>query len=160
MTVRRTSWPSANASAQTSRSSPTDSLTGYRRQSSIGQTRWIWILARVFGRVVIECFRTASRPRLCTAWPHESSPVERDPAARDVPAGRQARPRGAPVRGLARGGGPDVVAGAAGRPSGHGRLAVHGLVRVRRLAGVARLTAGPGVAFRGERVPNAGGVLD
>src|SRR5262249_9088716 len=142
------SCPSTNTSAQTSSESPTERLTGQRRQSSIGQTRWIWILDRIFGRVVIEFFGTAPRRVVCTGG-HESSPLQRSIAARHFPTRWPTGVGGVSIRRLARRRRANVVAGAAARPPRRRGFAVHGLVCLRSLAGADRLAARPGDTRRG-----------
>src|SRR5437870_38609 len=83
------------------------------------------------------------------------------PAASDVLAERGTGRARVPLRRLARGGRPKLVAGATARPTGGDhRLAVHVAVRVRRLAGPRRCETGARDARRRGRVPTPARTVD
>ena len=127
------------SSPETTTSSPTTRLTGKRPQSTCGSTS-----LDLDRRAADLCARRAMGVRLSQV--DETQTRQRSPAASDVAARRPARRGGVPLRRLARGGRPVVVAGAAARPARRRRLAVQRRVGVRRLAALlaeprARVTA-------------------
>src|SRR5581483_6995127 len=82
------------------------------------------------------CLRKSHAPSLTDAEgsKREARTLRRNPSPPDVAAVREARPRGVPLRRLARRGGPVVVAGAAARTAGRVRLAVPLALGVRGVA--------------------------